>query len=69
LKTQYYTAELGIWIDELPDVGAWGEEFKKEEAREVVTAVGAWIFCFRKPVRQSELVSFFFSLCLWWLRH
>jgi len=36
-------------------VGAWGEEFKKEEAREVVTAVGAWIFCFRKPVRQSEL--------------
>ena len=55
LETRYYTATLPIWIDELPDVSEWRTEFTKPEAKEVVSVVGAWIFCFRKPVKVEDV--------------
>ncbi|EME47866.1 hypothetical protein DOTSEDRAFT_69706 [Dothistroma septosporum NZE10] len=48
VKTEYYSATVPIWIDEVPDFEAWKEEFLKVEAKEVVDAVGAWIFCFER---------------------
>lgn len=36
-------------MDEITDANAWKTEFLKPEAREVVDAVGALIYCFRKP--------------------
>lgn len=33
----------------------WRTEFVKPEAREVVNILGAWIYCFRKPVTHSDL--------------
>ncbi|KAF2767729.1 hypothetical protein EJ03DRAFT_275500 [Teratosphaeria nubilosa] len=44
-KTTYYTASIPIWIDEIPDIEAWKREFLKPEAKEVVQAVGAWVYC------------------------
>ncbi|CAN9285540.1 unnamed protein product [Alternaria sp. RS040] len=55
LETKYYTATLPIWIDELANVAEWRTEFTKSEAREVVTALGAWIYCFKKPVETKDL--------------
>ncbi|PSN66461.1 hypothetical protein BS50DRAFT_415246 [Corynespora cassiicola Philippines] len=55
LKTKYYTAKLPIWIDEIPSVAEWRAEFTKPEAREVVSVLGAWIYCFRKPVSEADL--------------
>ncbi|KIW03831.1 uncharacterized protein PV09_05130 [Verruconis gallopava] len=57
LKTQYYTASLSIWIDDISDVATWLREFSKEEAKEVVDAVGAWIYVFRKPVTDEDLAT------------
>jgi hypothetical protein len=56
LETQYYRAELSIWVDEIVDIEAWQTEFVKPEAKEVVSALGAWIFCFKKPLDEKELV-------------
>lgn len=56
LETQYYRADLTIWIDEIVDKEAWQTEFMKPEAKEVVSALGAWIYCFRKPLGGEELV-------------
>jgi hypothetical protein len=55
LKTKYYTVTLPIWVDEITDVPEWRTEFTKSEAREVVTALGAWLYCFRKPITQTDL--------------
>lgn len=35
----------------------WRTEFSKPEAKEVVTVVGAWIYCFKKPVTEAELAT------------
>ncbi|KXT08970.1 hypothetical protein AC579_4031 [Pseudocercospora musae] len=49
-ETAYYKAKVPIWIDEVPDFAAWKHDFLKPEAKEVVDAVGAWIYCFpRQP--------------------
>ena len=56
LKTRYYTASLPIWIDEIPHVSEWREEFVKPEAREVISVLGAWVYCFRKPVKEEHTV-------------
>ncbi|CAK3978002.1 Hypothetical predicted protein [Lecanosticta acicola] len=48
VETPYYCAKIPIWIDEVADLQAWKDEFLKDEAQEVVEAVGAWIFCFQK---------------------
>lgn len=37
------------------DVEAWRTEFLKDEAREVVSVVGGWIYCFRRPLNVDEL--------------
>lgn len=37
---------MPIWVDEVPDIESWKTEFLKDEAKEVVDAIGAWIFCF-----------------------
>jgi hypothetical protein len=55
LETKYYTATLPIWVDEITDVTEWRTAFTAPEAREVITALGAWIYCFRKPVTQTDL--------------
>ncbi|KXS95419.1 hypothetical protein AC578_6763 [Pseudocercospora eumusae] len=49
-ETAYYKAKVPIWIDEVPDFAAWKLDFLQPEAKEVVDAVGAWIYCFpRRP--------------------
>ncbi|KAF2429728.1 hypothetical protein EJ08DRAFT_266147 [Tothia fuscella] len=55
LKTAYYTVELPVWIDEIKEVKAWEVEFSRTEAREVVGALGAWVYCFRKPLTDKDL--------------
>jgi hypothetical protein len=55
LETKYYTTTLPIWVDEITDVAEWRTAFTAPEAREVITALGAWIYCFRKPVTQTDL--------------
>jgi ATPase subunit of ABC transporter with duplicated ATPase domains len=44
VRTAYYNAKVPLWIDEISDVQEWKEEFMKEEAGEVVQAVGAWVY-------------------------
>ncbi|KAL6709119.1 hypothetical protein ACN47E_001935 [Coniothyrium glycines] len=55
LETKYYTTTVPIWIDEIPNLAEWRTEFTKPEAREVITALGAWIYCFKKPVDGKDL--------------
>jgi hypothetical protein len=55
LETKYYITKLPIWIDEVADVTEWRTAFTAPEAREVITVLGAWIYCFRKPVTQADL--------------
>lgn len=55
IETKYYTATVPIWIDELPNVAEWRTEFTKPEAREVVTALGAWVYCFKRPVEEKDV--------------
>ncbi|KAF2667120.1 hypothetical protein BT63DRAFT_329909 [Microthyrium microscopicum] len=57
IKTNYYTADLPIWIDEISSLDEWTTEFSKTEAREVITSLGAWIYCFRRPVTQEDFES------------
>ncbi|KAM0722700.1 hypothetical protein Q7P37_002141 [Cladosporium fusiforme] len=47
VRTAYYNATVPLWIDEISNVGEWKAEFLKEEAGEVVRAVGAWVYVFR----------------------
>jgi hypothetical protein len=55
LKTPYYTVDLPIWIDEITSPAEWATEFSKPEAREVISALGAWIYVFRLPVVNDDL--------------
>ncbi|THX15028.1 hypothetical protein D6D13_02416 [Aureobasidium pullulans] len=54
VKTAYYTAAIPIWIDEITDTTAWKSEFLNPEAKEVVQAVGAWIYCFNSSDVKKE---------------
>lgn len=57
--TPYYSARVPIWIDEFPSsasdasltagINAWQQDFLRDEACEVVRAVSAWVYVFRKP--------------------
>lgn len=47
-ETAYYKAIVPIWVDEFSDARAWAAEFMAPEAREVVDAVGAWIYVYSK---------------------
>jgi hypothetical protein len=44
VKTAYYSASVPIWIDEIPDLEEWKATFLEPEAKEVVEAVGAWVY-------------------------
>nr|POF14148.1 uncharacterized protein c19a8.11c [Quercus suber] len=57
IKTAYYSANVSIWIDEVPDVVAWEAEFTKSEAQEVIEALGAWIYCFRRPAAGEHVAA------------
>ncbi|KAI9678588.1 MAG: hypothetical protein M1817_005645 [Caeruleum heppii] len=54
VRTEYYRAEIPIWIDEIADIERWGEEMLRPEAKEVLSVLGAFVFCFRKPVQQAD---------------
>lgn len=49
-ETTYYKARVPVWIDEISDVQSWKSDFLKPEAKEVVGAVGAWVYCFPRQV-------------------
>jgi hypothetical protein len=55
LKTAYYTATIPIWVDEVTSPTTWTSEFLAPEAKEVLTALGAFIVCFRKPINEAGL--------------
>lgn len=38
---------MPIWVDEISYIPEWTTEFLKPEAKEVVEAIGAWVYCFR----------------------
>ncbi|KAI6848830.1 hypothetical protein KC332_g1497 [Hortaea werneckii] len=52
VKNAYYSARVPVWVDEISDVAEWKEEFLKPEAKEVVEAVGAWVYCFPKSANE-----------------
>jgi hypothetical protein len=55
IKTSYYEASIPIWLDEISEPQTWSAEFLAPEAREVLTALGAFIVCFRKPIDNTSL--------------
>jgi hypothetical protein len=55
VKTNYYTATIPIWLDEISEPQVWSSEFLAPEAREVLTVLGAFVVCFRKPVDEAGL--------------
>lgn len=59
VQTQYYKTTVPIWVDEIADPEGWKSEFLKPEAKEVVEAIGAWVYCFRpcptdEPVKETS---------------
>lgn len=48
LETNYYRTNLPIWLDEISDIDAWTSDFQEPEAKEVVQAIGGWIYCVDK---------------------
>lgn len=57
IKTNYYTANVPIWLDEISEPETWSKEFLAPEAREVLTALGAFVVCFRKPLNAAALAE------------
>ncbi|QIW95306.1 hypothetical protein AMS68_000824 [Peltaster fructicola] len=58
IETPYYSATVPIWLDELTDSTEWQREFSQPEAKQVVDAIGAWIFCFttdETPIHDEQL--------------
>jgi hypothetical protein len=55
IKTNYYSVTVPIWLDEISEPATWASEFLAPDAREVLTVIGAFIVCFRKPVNQAGL--------------
>jgi hypothetical protein len=43
-------------------VAEWRTAFTASEAREVITVLGAWIYCFRKPVTQADLSTIKYTM-------
>lgn len=74
IRNSYYSATIPIWRDKLPlslpELNKWEEEWLKEEAGEVIRAVGAWVLVFRKAANEGgdegEVVRKHFLLfCVW----
>ncbi|OWP02249.1 hypothetical protein B2J93_1037 [Marssonina coronariae] len=55
IKTAYYTATVPVWLDEITDPSSWSADFLAPEAREVLTVLGAFVVCFRKPINEEGL--------------
>ena len=55
IKTAYYTATIPIWLDEITSPQKWSSDFLAPEAKEVLTVLGAFIVCFRKPITYDDL--------------
>ncbi|KAK9374881.1 uncharacterized protein V1513DRAFT_399796 [Lipomyces chichibuensis] len=63
LPTKYFETEVPIWIDEYDDtsdetgIRGWATSFSSADAHEVVSALGAIIYTFRKPETRDEYVN------------
>ncbi|KAK9463626.1 uncharacterized protein V1516DRAFT_688616 [Lipomyces oligophaga] len=65
LSTKYYTHTVPIWLDEYSagenideqGIETWAAEFASEEAKDVVAAIGAIVFTFRKPDTADDVVK------------
>ncbi|KAF2103883.1 hypothetical protein NA57DRAFT_70093 [Rhizodiscina lignyota] len=57
LETRYYKATIPTWVDEVADIAEWRTEFMKDEAKEVVAVLGAFIYCFRRPLDSKDVES------------
>jgi hypothetical protein len=55
-ETKYYEVEVPIWVDEISNPKAWAKDFKDPEAKDVVESIGAYVYCFRKPKTEDNLV-------------
>ncbi|KAI9777852.1 MAG: hypothetical protein M1839_008529 [Geoglossum umbratile] len=57
LTTPYYSATIPIWIDQIPAARApqWAAEYLTPDAADVLRALGAFVYVFRKPVDADAL--------------
>ena len=55
IKTAYYTATVPVWLDEITSPSSWSSDFLLSEAKEVLSVLGAFIVCFRKPIDEAAL--------------
>lgn len=55
IRTNYYTATIPIWLDEIADPATWSADFLAPEALEVLTVLGAFVVCFKKPLDELGL--------------
>jgi hypothetical protein len=46
IKNKYYSAQVGIWIDEFESAEQWVDEFSSEEAKEVRDVLGVVLYTF-----------------------
>ncbi|KAF2859955.1 hypothetical protein K470DRAFT_217916 [Piedraia hortae CBS 480.64] len=54
VETAYYKATVPVWVDEIANVDEWKAEFLKSEAKEVVEALSAWVYCFGQRDKEAE---------------
>lgn len=47
IRNEYYTADVPIWIDSIASIEEWRQEFLKPEAKEVIEAIGGYVYVFR----------------------
>ncbi|EHL00389.1 putative Small nuclear ribonucleoprotein Sm D3 [Glarea lozoyensis 74030] len=47
--------KVPIWLDEISEPEVWAKEFLAPEAREVLSVLGGFVVCFRKPTTEKEL--------------
>ncbi|KAK9359758.1 hypothetical protein V1504DRAFT_457060 [Lipomyces starkeyi] len=63
LLNKYFETEVPIWIDEYDDtsddtgIRGWATSFSSADANEVVSALGAIVYTFRKPETRDEYVD------------
>ena len=72
LVTQYYRAEIPVWVDTIEDPAGWAKTWQEVDgAEEVIKAVAAWIVVFAMPADEADLVSevllpiLWFCCCRW----
>lgn len=57
IETAYYTAKVPIWMDEVRSAEEWKTEFRRPEAKEVVEAIGAWVYCFERSSDSNTITN------------